>query len=290
MGRLIAGPSHAQVLRERLAQDEILVVPGAFDALTGRLLERAGFEALYRGGYAASAAAFGLPDLGITSSTEMVEHARRLCSAVSLPVIADADTGYGEVAQVIRTVHELERAGVAGIQLEDQVFPKRCGHMEGKDVIAPELHEQKLRAALDARAHGDTVIVARTDAIAVTGLEDAIARAHRYAAAGADVIFVDAPRSEDELRAIGSAGIGKPLLVNVSEYGRTPDLGAQAFEALGFSIALYPTSTLFAASQSTKELAASLRETGSTRSIVSRMMPFDELNEALGKDEWDVIP
>jgi 2,3-dimethylmalate lyase len=265
-------------------------VPGAFDALTGRLLERAGFEALYRGGYAASAAAFGLPDLGITSSTEMVDHARRLCSAVSLPVIADADTGYGEVAQVIRTVHELERAGVAGIQLEDQVFPKRCGHMDGKDVIAPEAHEQKLRAALDARADPDTLIVARTDAIAVTGLEDAIARAHRYAAAGADVIFVDAPRSEEELRAIGSAGIGKPLLVNISEYGRTPDLGAAAFEALGFSVALYPTSTLFAASQSTKELAASLRANGSTREIVPRMMPFDELNETLGKDEWDVIP
>ena len=288
MGRLITSP--AATLRARLAQDEILVVPGAFDALTGRLLERAGFEALYRGGYAASASAFGLPDLGITSSTEMVEHARRLCSAVSLPVIADADTGYGEVAQVIRTVHELERAGVAAIQLEDQVFPKRCGHMEGKDVIAPELHEQKLRAAMDARRSGDTLIVARTDAIAVTGLAAAIARAKRYAAAGADVIFVDAPRSEDELRAIGAAGIGKPLLVNISEYGRTPDLGATAFGKLGFSIALYPTSTLFAAAQSTKELAASLRETGSTRGVVPRMMPFDELNETLGKDEWDVTP
>jgi 2,3-dimethylmalate lyase len=282
--------SAGRALRERLARSEILVVPGAFDALTGRLLERAGFEAIYRGGYAASAAAFGLPDLGITSSTEMVDHARRLCSAVGIPVIADADTGYGEVAQVIRTVHELERAGVAGIQLEDQVFPKRCGHMEGKDVIAPELHAQKLRAALAARADPGTLIVARTDAIAVTGLDDAIARAHRYADAGADVIFVDAPRSEDELRAIGGAGIGKPLLVNVSEYGRTPDLGAAAFEALGFSIALYPTSTLFAASQSTKELAASLRASGSTRAIVPRMMPFDELNETLGKDEWDVIP
>jgi 2-methylisocitrate lyase-like PEP mutase family enzyme len=287
---LIAGPSPGRTLRERLAAGSILVVPGAFDALTGRLLERAGFEAIYRGGYAASAAAFGLPDLGITSSTEMADHARRLCSAVGIPVIADADTGYGEVAQVIRTVNELERAGVAAIQLEDQVFPKRCGHMDGKDVIAPELHERKLRAALDARSDPDTLIVARTDAIAVTGLEDAIARAHRYAAAGADVLFIDAPRSEDELRAIGSAGIGKPLLVNVSEYGRTPDLGAAAFERLGFSIALYPTSTLFAASQSTKELAASLRESGSTRAVVPRMMPFDELNEALGKDEWDVLP
>ena len=282
--------SPASTLRERVSAREIVVVPGAFDALTGRLLERAGFEAIYRGGYAASAAAFGLPDLGITSSTEMVEHARRLCSAVGIPVIADADTGYGEVAQVIRTVQELERAGVAAIQLEDQVFPKRCGHMEGKDVIPVEQHEQKLRAALDARTDPATVIIARTDAIAVTGLDDAIARARRYAAAGADVIFVDAPRSGDELRAIGAAGIGKPLLVNISEYGRTPDLGAQAFEKLGFSIALYPTSTLFAASQSTKELAATLRESGSTRSFVPRMMPFEELNEILGKDDWDVNP
>ena len=272
--------SPGRVLRERLATGEILIVPGAFDALTGRLLERAGFEVIYRGGYAASAAAFGLPDLGITSAAEMVDHARRLCSAVSIPVIADADTGYGEVAQVMRTVHELERAGVAAIQLEDQVFPKRCGHMDGKDVIAPELHEQKLRAALAARADPGTLIVARTDAIAVTGLDDAIARAHRYAAAGADVIFIDAPRSEDELRAIGSAGIGKPLL----------DLGAPAFAALGFAIALYPTSTLFAASQSTTELATALRKHGSTRTIVPRMMPFDELNETLGKDDWDVNP
>jgi 2-methylisocitrate lyase-like PEP mutase family enzyme len=280
----------AERLRARLARGGILVVPGAFDALTGRLLERAGFEAIYRGGYAASASAFGLPDLGITSSTEMIDHARRLCTAVGVPVIADADTGYGEVAQVIRTVQELERAGVAAVQLEDQVFPKRCGHMDGKDVIAPELHEQKLRAALDARRDPATVIVARTDAIAVNGLDDAIARARRYADAGADVLFVDAPRSEDDLRALGAAGIGKPLLVNVSEHGRTPDLGAAAFEALGFAIALYPTSTLFAAAQSTKELAAALLGEGSTRSVVPRMMPFDELNETLGKDEWDVVP
>ena len=157
-------------------------------------------------------------------------------------------------------------------------------------MIAPELHEQKLRAALDARADPDTLIVARTDAIAVTGLEDAIARAHRYAAAGADVIFVDAPRSEDELRAIGSAGIGKPLLVNISEYGRTPDLGARGLR--GARVLDRAVSHLDAVrrAQSTKELAASLRAHGSTRAIVPRMMPFDELNETLGKDEWDVIP
>ena len=283
--------SAGRALRERLARREILVVPGAFDALTGRLLERAGFEAIYRGGYAASAAAFGLPDLGITSSTEMVDHARRLCSAVGIPVIADADTGYGEVAQVIRTVHELERAGVAGIQLEDQVFPKRCGHMDGKDVIAPELHEQKLRAALDARADPGTLIVARTDAIAVTGLDDAIARAHRYADAGADVIFVDAPRSEDELRAIGAAGIGKPLLVNVSEYGRTPDLGARGLRGarlLDRAVSHLDAVRGLAIDEGARRVAA--RAAARRATIVPRMMPFDELNETLGKDEWDVVP
>ena len=186
---------------------EILVVPGAFDALTGRLLERAGFEALYRGGYAASAAAFGLPDLGITSSTEMVDHARRLCSAVSLPVIADADTGYGEVAQVMRTVHELERAGVAAHPARGSGLPEalRAHGGQGRDRAGAARAEAARRARRAGRIP-DTLIVARTDAIAVTGLDDAIARAHRYAAAGADVIFVDAPRSEDELRAIGSAG------------------------------------------------------------------------------------
>ena len=276
-------------LRARLQSGKILVAPGAYDALTARLLEQAGFEAVYRGGYAASAAAFALPDLGITTLTDMVDHARRMTSAITVPVIADADTGYGEVPQVIHTVHELERAGVAAIQFEDQVFPKRCGHMEGKKVIPAEEMVVKVRAALDARRNPETVIIARSDATAVTGLDDAIARSRMYADAGADVIFIDAPTSEDDLKAIAAGGIHAVLMVNISEYGKTPDLGAQRFEDLGFGLVIYPSSTLFAAAQSTKELAAALMAEGSTVSSVPRMMPFDEINGILGKDEWDSL-
>ncbi len=276
-------------LRARLQSGEILVAPGAYDALTARLLEQAGFEAVYRGGYAASAAAFALPDLGITTLTDMVDHLRRMTKAIGVPVIADADTGYGEVPQVVHTVHELEAAGAAAIQFEDQVFPKRCGHMEGKKVIPAEEMVIKLRAALNARRNPETVIIARSDATAVTGLDDAIARSRMYADAGADVIFIDAPTSEDDLKKIAAGGINAVLMVNVSEHGKTPDLGAQRFQELGFGLVIYPTSTLFAAAQSTKELAAQLKADGSTVASVPRMMPFDELNGILGRDEWDSL-
>jgi 2-methylisocitrate lyase-like PEP mutase family enzyme len=276
-------------LRARLQSGEILVAPGAYDALTARLLEQAGFEAVYRGGYAASAAAFALPDLGITTLTDMVDHLRRMTNAIDVPVIADADTGYGEVPQVVHTVHELEAAGAAAIQFEDQVFPKRCGHMEGKKVIPAEEMVIKLRAAIAARRNPETVIIARSDATAVTGLDDAIARSRMYADAGADVIFIDAPTSEDDLRKIAAGGIDAVLMVNVSEHGKTPDLGAQRFQELGFGLVIYPTSTLFAAAQSTKELAAQLKADGSTVASVPRMMPFDELNGILGRDEWDSL-
>lgn len=276
-------------LRARLQSGEILVAPGAYDALTARLLEQAGFEAVYRGGYAASAAAFALPDLGITTLTDMVDHLRRMTNAIDVPVIADADTGYGEVPQVVHTVHELEAAGAAAIQFEDQVFPKRCGHMEGKKVIPAEEMVIKLRAALAARRNPETVIIARSDATAVTGLDDAIARSRMYADAGADVIFIDAPTSEDDLKRIAAGGINAVLMVNVSEHGKTPDLGAQRFQELGFGLVIYPTSTLFAAAQSTKELAAQLKADGSTVATVPRMMPFDELNGILGRDEWDSL-
>jgi 2-methylisocitrate lyase-like PEP mutase family enzyme len=276
-------------LRARLQSGEILVAPGAYDALTARLLEQAGFEAVYRGGYAASAAAFALPDLGITTLTDMVDHLRRMTNAIGVPVIADADTGYGEVPQVVHTVHELEAAGAAAIQFEDQVFPKRCGHMEGKKVIPAEEMVIKLRAALAARRNPETVIIARSDATAVTGLDDAIARSRMYADAGADVIFIDAPTCEDDLRAIAGGGINAVLMVNVSEHGKTPDLGAQRFQELGFGLVIYPSSTLFAAAQSTKELAAQLKADGSTVASVPRMMPFDEINGILGKDQWDSL-
>jgi 2-methylisocitrate lyase-like PEP mutase family enzyme len=263
----------------------VLLVPGAYNALVARVLEQAGFSAIYAGGYAAAAATYALPDIGIMTGTEMADHLSRIAGAVSLPVIADADTGYGELVNVARTVREHERAGAAAVQIEDQVFPKRCGHMEGKKVIPREEMVAKVRAALAARSDPDTVIVARTDAIAVTGLEDAIERMQAYAEAGADVIFPDAPRSVDEMRQIAAA-LDQPLVANMSEHGKTPLLSAEEIGALGYAIALYPSSTLFAAAQSAREIAAILRGKGTTRDDLDRVMPFAELNELAGLSRW----
>jgi 2-methylisocitrate lyase-like PEP mutase family enzyme len=275
----------ARRLRELLGSGETILVPGAFDALAARVLEEEGFGAIYAGGYAAAAAGFGLPDIGIVTGSEMVEHVSRIARAVSVPVIADADTGYGELVNVARTVREYERAGAAAVQIEDQVFPKRCGHMEGKRVIPRDEMVRKVRAALAARAEPDTVIVARTDAIAVTGLEDAIERMRAYEAAGADVIFPDAPRSVEELRAIAAA-IAAPLVANISEHGKTPLLSRAELAELGYAIVLYPSSTLFAAAQSTREIARALREQGTTRDVLDRLLPFGELNELVGLGRW----
>jgi len=271
-------------LRALLAGETILV-PGAYNALVGRVLEDAGFPAVYAGGYAAAAASFALPDIGIVTGSEMAEHVSRIARAVSVPVIADADTGYGELVNVARTVRELERAGAAAIQLEDQVFPKRCGHMEGKRVIARDEMVRKLRVALEARSDPETVIVARTDAIAVTGLDDALDRLHAYAEAGADVLFPDAPRSVDELRTIAGS-FDLPLVANMSEHGKTPLLSVGEIAELGYAIALYPSSTLFAAAQSAREIAEILKRDGTTREELDRLLPFGELNEVVGLAAW----
>ncbi|MFN8185867.1 MAG: isocitrate lyase/phosphoenolpyruvate mutase family protein [Gaiellales bacterium] len=275
----------ARRLRELLGRDETLLVPGAYNALVARILEQEGFEALYTGGYAAAAANYGLPDIGIMTGTEMADHVSRIARAVPLPVIADADTGFGELTNVARTVREYERAGAAAVQIEDQTFPKRCGHMEGKRVIPRDEMVRKVRAALAARTNPDTVIVARTDAIAVTGLDDAIDRMQAYAEAGADLIFPDAPRSTDDLRAIAAA-VDRPLVANFSEHGKTPLLSRDEVQELGYAIALYPTTTLFAAAHSARELAAALKADGTSREALGQLMVFDELNELLGLSRW----
>ena len=272
-------------LRELLASGETILVPGAYNALVGRVLEQAGFQAIYAGGYGAAAATYGLPDIGIMTGTEMAQHVARIAGTVSVPVVADADTGYGELVNVARTVREFERAGVAAIQIEDQVFPKRCGHMEGKRVIPRDEMVRKVRAALAARSDADTVIVARTDAIAVTGLEDAVERMVAYAEAGADVIFPDAPRSLDELRAIAAA-VDRPLVANMSEHGKTPLLSRDELSELGFAIALYPSSTLFAAARSAQEIAELLVRDGTTRNGLDRILEFGEFNELVGLSAW----
>ena len=275
----------ARRLRELLSTGETILVPGAYNALVARVLEQAGFEVIYAGGYGAAAATYGLPDIGIMTGTEMAEHVSRLAASVSVPVIADADTGYGELVNVARTVREFERAGAAAVQIEDQVFPKRCGHMDGKRVIPRDEMVKKVRAALAARSDPDTVIVARTDAIAVNGLDDAIDRMHAFAEAGADVIFPDAPGSVDELRAIAVA-VDHPLVANMSEHGKTPLLSRDEIAELGYAIALYPSSTLFAAAESARAIAELLLRDGTTRNGLDRILEFGAFNELVGLSAW----
>ena len=275
----------AASLRRLLASGDTILVPGAYNALVARVLEQSGFAAIYTGGYGAAAATFGLPDIGIMTGTEMADHVSRIARAVSVPIIADADTGYGELVNVGRTVREFERAGAAAIQIEDQVFPKRCGHMEGKRVIPRDEMVKKVRAALAARSNPDTVIIARTDAIAVTGVDDAIDRMQAYAEAGADVIFPDAPNSTDEMLSIAAA-IDLPLVANMSEYGKTPLLSRDEIAELGYAIALYPSSTLFAAARSAREIAELLERDGTTRNGLDRIMEFGEFNEVVGLAAW----
>jgi len=276
----------AQRLRQLLAQDGALLVPGAYNPLVARILELEGFPAIYAGGYAAAAAAHGLPDIGLVTMSELTDHLSRITRVIDAPLIADADTGFGELTNTARAVREYERAGVAGIQIEDQVFPKRCGHMEGKQVIPGEKMVEKVRAAVAARSNPDTVIIARSDAIAVTGLDDAIERMKAYQAAGADVIFPDAPTSVEDMRTI-RAEIDLPLVANMSEHGKTPLLSRDEIAELGFDIALYPSSTLFAAAQSAREIAQILKEDGTTRDHLDKLIVFGELNEAvLGLSDW----
>jgi 2-methylisocitrate lyase-like PEP mutase family enzyme len=276
----------ARRLRERLATREVLLVGGAYNALVARIYEQAGFEALYTGGYAAAAANFALPDIGLMTQTEMCAHVERISKAVPTPLISDADTGFGELTNVARTVREYERAGAAAIQIEDQTFPKRCGHMEGKKVIPRDEMVRKVRAALAARTNPDTIIIARSDAIAVNGLDDAIDRLAAYAEAGADVLFPDAPRTTDEMRTIAAAVGEKPLIANYSEHGKTPLLTASETAEVGFRICMYPTTSLFAAAQSALEIATALRRDETSREVLDKLMVFGDLNELLGLSAW----
>jgi 2-methylisocitrate lyase-like PEP mutase family enzyme len=276
----------ARRLRERLATGEVLLVGGVYNPLVARIYERAGFEALYTGGYAAAAANFALPDIGLMTQTEMCAHIERISNAVSVPLISDADTGFGELTNVTRTIRAYERAGAAAIQIEDQTFPKRCGHMEGKTVIPRDEMVRKVRAALAARTSPETIIIARSDAIAVNGLDDAIDRLAAYAEAGADILFPDAPRSVEEMRTIASAVGQKPLVANYSEHGKTPLLTAEETAEAGFRICLYPTTSLFAAAQSALEIATALQRDRTSREVIEKLMTFGDLNELLGLAAW----
>jgi 2-methylisocitrate lyase-like PEP mutase family enzyme len=239
------------------------MAPGAYDALSARLVEQAGFDAVYMTGFGTTASLIGRPDVGLLSGTEMADNARRIAAAVDVPVIADADTGYGNAINVVRTVQLYEQAGVAGIQLEDQVMPKRCGHMNGKVLVAADEMAGKVRAAVAARRDPDLVVIARTDAVAVTGVDDALARARAYADAGADLLFVEAPTTEADVEKVATALAGvAPLVFNWAEGGRTPPLSMDRMAELGFALVLYPIGTLLAATAGIRSLLAALHAQG----------------------------
>lgn len=255
-----------------------LVFPGVYDAITARIAQKAGFEAMFQTGYGTSAALLGMPDYGFIGSTETIENARRICKSVSVPVIVDADTGYGNPLSVWKLVNELEAVGAAGIFLEDQKWPKRCGHMSGKEVIAKEEYSEKLRAAVDARKSNDFVIVARTDARATEGLDAAIERGLLYKDIGADAIFIEAPRSVDEMRKIGKS-IKAPLVANMIEGGATPVLSSGELHKMGFNLILYPLSVLYANTFATIQILKELRKSGTTKKLKNNLVNFDQFNE-----------
>ncbi len=263
---------------------EIVVLPGAHDALTLRLAEQAGFQAVTCGGYSATASLLGAPDVQQLTMTEMAEMYARLCDATELPLFADGDTGYGNTTNVARTVRAYERAGVAGLFIEDQESPKRCGHMDGKRVIPAAEMAAKLKAALDARVDADLILCARTDARAVHGLDDAIERCQLYREAGADLLFVDAPVSVDELRRVCSE-IDGPCFANLVEGGKTPILSARQLEAMGFAAVTWPVSASYAIARAVAEVYAALMRDGTTNAVRDRMVDFTAFNNLIGLEQ-----
>jgi carboxyvinyl-carboxyphosphonate phosphorylmutase len=272
-------------LRELLSSRVPVLAPGAYDALGARLVEEAGFDAVYMTGFGTAAALLGRPDVGLLTMDEMVDNAHRIARACELPVIADADTGYGNAINVVRTVQEYEQAGVAAIHLEDQVAPKKCGHMEGKQVVPTDEMLTKIRAATAARQSADFVLIARTDARAVEGLPAALDRARRYRDAGADVLFVEAATTEEEIEAVASELADVPLLFNWAEGGRTPPLPYDRLRDLGFAIVIYPLSILLTATASIRKALTDIAEAGTPLPIMNRVPRFAEFVEFIGMPE-----
>lgn len=287
MGDLLrSGPAPRARLRELLAGSGPVVAPGAYDALSARLVEQAGFDVVYMTGFGTTASLIGRPDVGLLGGAEMVDNARRIVAAVDVPVIADADTGYGNAINVVRTVQSYEQAGVAGVHLEDQVMPKKCGHMSGKAVIGTDEMAGKIRAAVAARRDPDFLVIARTDAAAVEGLDAALDRARACADAGADLLFVEAPTSEDDIARVARelAGVA-PLVFNWAEGGRTPPLPLDRIRELGFALVLFPIGTLLAATAGIRALLATLRADGTPAAALPDVPSFDEFTDLIGLPE-----
>jgi len=271
------------LLKNYIIEDSILIMPGAHDALTAKIIEQSGFKALTIGGYSASASILGKPDLSFLSLTEMADCVRRIVDIVNIPVFADGDTGHGNVLNVRNTVKEIERTGAAGMFIEDQVFPKRCGHMLDKQVIDKPEMVAKIKAAVDARVDDDFVIMARTDALAVNGLEDAIERGNLFAEAGADLIFIEAPITTEQMYRI-TAQVNAPTLANNVEGGKTPLLSATELEEIGFNTVVFPVAATYAIAKVVGDLMSELVNTGTTADFCKHMVSFDEFNNLMGLD------
>jgi 2,3-dimethylmalate lyase len=268
-------------LRQLINAQQGLVVPGSYDGVSARLVEQAGFPVAYMTGYGVSASRLGLPDLGFAGLGEMADHARNIAAAVSIPLIADADTGYGNALSVRRTVALYESAGVAGLHLEDQQMPKRCGHLAGKAVIPVDEFAAKIRAAVDARTDPDLVIIARTDAIAVNGFDDALRRAEAAVRAGADMLFVEAPTTEEQIERVAGA-FDTPLLFNYAPGGRSPLLPFARLRELGYAVILLPVDTLFVAARAIQTFLRELKEGDAVLPLAERYIAFKDFNELIG--------
>ena len=275
-------------LRKLIEAPEILIAPGAYDPYLARCVEQAGFAAVYMTGAGVSHTALGMPDLGLLGFSEMLDRAGRIADAVNLPLIADADTGYGNALNVMRTVRAYERAGVAGLHIEDQEMPKKCGHFKEKHVVPLGEMVGKIKAALDARTDPDFIIIARTDARGPLGLEEAITRGQAFAEAGADVVFVESPRSEEELAAIGQA-IGKPLLANMVETGMTPLLPPERLQELGYALVIHPGALGRFIGKQVQAFLARFRAEGSTIGQLDQMLTFAEQNEIVGLEAYNAL-
>lgn len=268
-----------KALKEKIKKrDDIIVLPGVFDALSAKIAQHVGFEAMFQTGYGSAASLLGLPDFGFLNAGENIDNARRIIRSVDVPVIVDVDTGYGNPLTVWKLVGDLIANGGAGIFLEDQVWPKRCGHMRGKEVISSDDYIQKLRAAVASSANNEFTIVARTDARAPLGLDEAIDRGKRYYKEGADVVFVEAPQSEEELREIPKK-IDAPLLANMIENGVTPTFSASELKSMGYSMVVFPLSGLYGSAFAIKKILSDLKKNGSTKNSRDTMLDFNEFND-----------
>jgi 2-methylisocitrate lyase-like PEP mutase family enzyme len=272
-------------LKQMLGGTRCLVAPGAADAFAARMVAMEGFDACYMTGFGTSLTRLGMPDIGLLTLTEMVDNAARIVDACAIPLVADADTGYGNPMNVRRTIRDYERAGVAGVHLEDQAWPKRCGHLAGKRVVPIVEMEAKLKAAVDSRRDADFVVIARTDAIAVEGFEAALERAERYRAAGADMLFIEAPTSTAQLEAIAARFAGVPLLYNMAASGKTPDLDNAAMARLGFRLAIFPNWLILAAIPAMRRMLKELKAKGSIADIRAEVATFKELTDIAGLPE-----